>query len=232
MERKIAVLVALLIQNWIIIPAMAAASFDDQKNFFFPPYPYPGISPPVSYPSPPTHANHGGGGGGGGTQHHPHTPSPPGGGGGSGGGGYHHPPPGTTATPGVVTPPPSPLLPLNPNSPPFTCTYWRNHPTLIWGLMGWWDTMTTAFGVGSLPAAGPGARMNLLQALSNTRKDGFGQLYREGTAALLNSMIDHTKFSYTSSQVRDAFVASLTSEKAAAAQARLFKLANEDGRRS
>ncbi|GFP87884.1 protodermal factor 1 [Phtheirospermum japonicum] len=137
--------------------------------------------------------------------------------------------PGTPSTPGITIPsPPFPFpspFPFDPNSPPFTCTYWRNHPTLIWGLFGWWGTTVgSAFGVTSLP--GTGANMNVLQALSNTRLDGLGQLYREGTAALLNS-IAHTRFPYTTSQVRDSFVSALGSNKAAADQAQLFRLANE-----
>ncbi|KAL3638286.1 hypothetical protein CASFOL_017657 [Castilleja foliolosa] len=143
-------------------------------------------------------------------------------------------PPTTPIDPGTPTPaitipsPPFPFpspYPFDPNSPPFTCTYWRNHPTLIWGLFGWWGTtIGSAFGVTSLP--GTGANMNVLQALSNTRSDGLGQLYREGTAALLNS-IAHTRFPYTTSQVRDSFVSALSSNKAASDQAQFFRLANE-----
>ncbi|KAL0306740.1 UNVERIFIED_CONTAM: Protodermal factor 1 [Sesamum radiatum] len=77
------------------------------------------------------------------------------------------------------------------------CSYWRNHPTLIWGLFGWWGTLGSAFGLTSVP--GFSANMNLLQALSNTRTDGLGELYREGTAALLNSMA-HTRFPYTTTR--------------------------------
>lgn len=95
---------------------------------------------------------------------------------------------------------------------------------MVWGLIGWWGTIGNAFGVSSSPVSG--AHMNLLQALSNTRTDGFGELYRQGTAALLNCMA-HTKFPYTTTQVRDSFVSALSSDKAAAAQARVFKLANE-----
>lgn len=103
------------------------------------------------------------------------------------------------------------------------CSYWRNHPTLIWTLFGWLGNIRVAFG-GTIPPTG--ANMNLLQALSNTRTDGYGELYREGTAALLNSMA-HTRFAYTTNQVRDSFVRALSSDKAAAAQAQLFKMANE-----
>lgn len=68
--------------------------------------------------------------------------------------------------------------------------------------------------------------MNLLQALSNSRTDAYGDLYREGTASLLNSMVSRS-FTYTTNQVRDRFVSALSSDKSAAAQAQLFKLANE-----
>ncbi|KAK4398187.1 Protodermal factor 1 [Sesamum angolense] len=236
-------LTALLSQT-LFAPVISAANFEGQKNYYTPD-PNARSPPPVTY-TPPTHGSgghhatptpshgtpsHGGGSYGrtppancghppsGG---HPRpTPAPP-------TGGYYHPPPSSTPTtpttptpstptptigtppttitpPTTVTPPtipiitpgtpttpgitiPSPPFPFDPNSPPLTCTYWRNHPTLIW--------------------------------------DGLGELYREGTAALLNSMA-HTRFPYTTSQVRDSFVAALSSNKAAAAQAQLFKLANE-----
>lgn len=84
--------------------------------------------------------------------------------------------------------------------------------------------MGGVFGVSSLP--GYGSSLSVLQALSNTRTDGLGALYREGTASLLNSMASR-RFPFTAKQVRDSFVSSLSSNKAAAAQARLFKIANE-----
>ena len=95
---------------------------------------------------------------------------------------------------------------------------------MIWGVLGGWGTLANAFGVPNVP--GFGTNVNLKQALSNTRTDGYGELCREATASLLNSMVDN-KFAYTSKQVRDSFVTALHSDKAAAAQARLFKLANE-----
>jgi len=103
-------------------------------------------------------------------------------------------------------------------------SYWRNHPAIIWGILGWWGTLGSAFGVSSVPGFSPG--LSLPQALSNTRSDGIGALYREGTASFLNSMVNN-KFPYTTNQVRDRFVASLSSNKAAQAQAQLFKMANE-----
>jgi hypothetical protein len=109
----------------------------------------------------------------------------------------------------------------------FVCliySYWRTHPALIWGVLGWWGTMGNAFGVTRLP--GFGTSMTLQQALSNTRTDGYGTLYREGTASLLNSMVSN-RFPFTTRQVRENFVASLASNKAAGAQGHLFKLANE-----
>lgn len=84
--------------------------------------------------------------------------------------------------------------------------------------------MGGAFGVASLP--GLGASLSLQQALSNTRTDGLGALYREGTASLLNSMVNRN-FPFTTDQVRERFISALSSNKVAATQARLFKLANE-----
>ncbi|KAG6783988.1 hypothetical protein POTOM_009670 [Populus tomentosa] len=116
--------------------------------------------------------------------------------------------------------------PLQPQeaAPQHQSFYWRTHPALIGGVLGWWGTMGNAFGVTSLP--GFGTSMTLQQALSNTRTDGYGTLYREGTASLLNSMVSN-RFPFTTRQVRENFVASLASNKAAGAQGHLFKLANE-----
>ncbi|XVE83602.1 hypothetical protein DITRI_Ditri16bG0100200 [Diplodiscus trichospermus] len=124
-------------------------------------------------------------------------------------------------TPSIPTPPffPAPIPPIG-----GTCDFWRSHPTLIWGLLGWWGTVGSAFGVTSMP--GFGSTMTLPQALSNTRTDGVGALYREGTASFLNSMVNN-RFPFSSQQVKDSFVVAVGSNSAAAAQARLFKLANE-----
>ncbi|KAL4569931.1 hypothetical protein LXL04_025578 [Taraxacum kok-saghyz] len=178
----------------------------------------PSPAPPTyNYGPPPSGGGSGGPGGNGGS----------GGPGGSGGSGST-----TPSSPPIVLPPITPTLPypspsFDPNSPPLggTCDFWRNHPGVIWGIFGWWGTtMGTAFGVSTLP--GTGAHMNLQQALSNTRNDGIGALYREGTASLLNSMVNKN-FPYTTSHVKDSFVAATASNKAAGAQARVFKLANE-----
>ncbi|PON69424.1 hypothetical protein PanWU01x14_088650 [Parasponia andersonii] len=265
-------LVAALLSQGSLIPAMPSTSFDDQKNYYsHDPHtggspPITGGSPPSSTPSTPHHStpshgtpSHGSSGGSYGTT--PSTPSncptpstpsksPPSSG---HGGGYYPSPIPTPTTPYTPTPTtpytptpttpytPTPFTPTtpdiptpttpstppflpDPNSPPFTCNYWRNHPQLIWGVLGWWGTLGNAFGVPTVP--GLGANVNLKQALSNTRMDGYGELTREGTAALLNSMVDN-KFTYTAKQVRESFVAALGSDKAAAAQARIFKVANE-----
>lgn len=75
-----------------------------------------------------------------------------------------------------------------------------------------------------VPAFAP--NLSLQQALGNTRNDGFGSLYREGTASLLNSMVNKN-FVFTAQQVREKFTAALVSDKVAAAQAKVFKKANE-----
>ncbi|KAJ1377246.1 hypothetical protein SESBI_49101 [Sesbania bispinosa] len=168
----------------------------------------------------------------------PSTPSNP-----PSGGGYYNSPPSygggspPSNPPITLTPPSTPIDPGTPTipSPPFlpspspftgTCNYWSTHPGIIWGLLGWWGTLGSAFGGTSVPGFGSASGMTLPQALSNTRTDGLGALYREGTASYLNSLVNN-KFPYTTNQVRDRFVAGLNSNKAAAAQAHLFKMANE-----
>ncbi|KAM3302060.1 protodermal factor 1 [Capsicum chacoense] len=237
---------ALLSQN-LVVPVVSSASFEEQKNYYIPD-PHTG-TPPTGSSTPPSHAtpSHGSSSHGSkppancgnpptGGQHHTPTPASPSGG--HSGGYYPHPPstptptPTTPSTPTIVTPPTTPIIdpgtpttPVTPTpSPPFTCDYWRTHPGLIWGLFGWWGTVGGAFGVASAP--GLGSNMNLLQALSNQHTDGLGQLYREGTASLLNSMVDK-RFTYSTSQVKNNFAAALSSDRAAASQAQLFKIANE-----
>ena len=95
---------------------------------------------------------------------------------------------------------------------------------MIWGLLGWWGTLGNSFGVPNVP--GIGSNISLKDALSNTRTDGYGELCRQATASLLNSMVDN-RFAFSTKQVRDRFIAALGSSKAAAAQASVFKLANE-----
>ncbi|XP_048127798.1 protodermal factor 1 [Rhodamnia argentea] len=160
-------------------------------------------------------------------------------------GGYYSSPPtsggGSPPTSVILTPPATPIDPGTPSSPsipvppfgfgpntnPFTgsYTYWLSNPGTVLGLFGWWVPMGTAFGV---PTTIPGfpSNLNLVQALSNPRTDGLGALYREGTAALLNSMVNY-RFPFTTAQVQQSFVSALRSNGAASAQARLFKLANE-----
>ena len=103
-------------------------------------------------------------------------------------------------------------------------SYWITHPGAIWSLLGYWGTVGGFFGAGSSLAYGK--ELTLHQALSNTRTDGIGELYREGAAALLNSMAT-SNFPFSSQQVKDAFTSALVSQKAAATQAETFKLANE-----
>ncbi|KZV27201.1 hypothetical protein F511_04654, partial [Dorcoceras hygrometricum] len=105
------------------------------------------------------------------------------------------------------------------------CRYWKTHPGLIFAVFGWWGTIGSAFNTPNIPGYSPNT--SLLQALSNTRTDGYGDLYREGTAALLNSMAHSASYPYSTAQVRDGFTAALSSNSSAAAQAKLYKMANE-----
>ncbi|ONK70136.1 uncharacterized protein A4U43_C05F30630 [Asparagus officinalis] len=157
----------------------------------------------------------------------------------------------TPDTPSILTPPSPPLVPsppfipvdpntppltpstppVDPNSPPFTpggtpgtCIFWSSNPTLIWGIFGYWATVGGLFGpVTTLPFS---SNLSVQEALANTRNDGYGALYREATASYLNSLVNKN-FPFTTPEVRHGFVSSMVSEKAAANQARVFKLANE-----
>ncbi|XP_010924678.1 uncharacterized protein [Elaeis guineensis] len=224
-------------------------SFADQKNYYSPdPHapshprhshnaPSCGTPPHGGTPTPTPTPSHGSGGGyynppsGGG---HYNPPS---------GGGYYNPPsapvvvtppssplvpldPPTPLTPGISTPPAPPFMP-NPNVPPFfpgTCDYWRTHPAAIFGLFGYWCNIGQLFGLPATSALG--SNLSLPEALANTRSDGFGALLREGTASLLNSMVNQ-RFPLTTQQVRDAFADASVSNRDAAAQAQVFKKANE-----
>lgn len=133
-------------------------------------------------------------------------------------------------SPLVPTPPTNTPAPFDPNTPPFSTgpySYWMSHPGVIWGLFGFWCPLVRLFGPS---AAVPfGHDLTVPEALANTRADGVGALYREGTASLLNSMVSAGGFPFTTQQVKDGFGAALGSgdERAAAAQAQLFKMANE-----
>ncbi|XP_074573879.1 uncharacterized protein LOC141830333 [Curcuma longa] len=165
--------------------------------------------------------------------------SPPSG----GGGGYYSPPsstpvpsppsstpvvvhtPSSPSTTPVVVPPGTPLTPVDPNCPPFTCDYWRSHPNAIWALFGFWCPVAQIFGLPN-PMAFATTNPTVMDALANTRRDGIGELYREATAAFLNSLADR-HFYFTGQQVRDSFRAAVGSDREASAQAQLFKQANE-----
>ncbi|KAK4743381.1 hypothetical protein SAY87_001382 [Trapa incisa] len=198
----------------LAVPAMSAR-LGDNKSYYppdgspprVPPYRNPTPAPPANCQSPPSHVPT------------PSTPtySPP-----SGGGGSYTPPYSGGGTPTAPTTP----VPYDPNTPfPGTCIYWMNNPAQIWGLVGWYATVGNAFG-GVPTVAGFPSNVNLLQALSNTRNDGYGALFREGTASLLNSM-SYSRFPFTTPQVRKDFISALGSNSAALAQSEVFRSANE-----
>ncbi|XP_073042198.1 uncharacterized protein [Primulina eburnea] len=220
------ILSVMLSQNLVL---SAANYFEEQKNFFnFPPSVY---TPPSqgsgsgSYPCP-TPSKGGS-----------YTPTPSKGGSyksptPSKGGSYGKPPSkGYSSSPVYHAPPvstPTPVHKTPPSSlqnPPYSCIYWKTHPGLISAVFGWWGTVGSAFNTPTIPGFSPST--SLLQALSNTRTDGYGDLYREGTAALLNSMAHSASYPYSAAQVKDGFTAALSSNHAAAVQAKLYKMANE-----
>ncbi|THU61100.1 hypothetical protein C4D60_Mb07t19720 [Musa balbisiana] len=147
------------------------------------------------------------------TPNHP-TPS---------GGGHGTPTPGGAHSSPVVKPP---STPPGSHTPPFngTCKYWSSHPDAIVAVIGSLGTVGDLFGHGCATIFG--SNPTLHDALTNTRTDGYGALFREGTAALLNSMTD-SKYPFTTKQVKSSFAGAVTSDGAAEAQADIFKQANE-----
>lgn len=103
--------------------------------------------------------------------------------------------------------------------------YWKTHPEAILAILGYLGNIGELFGEEASSLAF-GRDLSLPEALANTRTDGIGALYREGTASLLNSLVDG-RFPFTTHQVKGSFAAAVTSDKAAATQAELFKQANE-----
>ncbi|CAL9773096.1 unnamed protein product, partial [Musa acuminata subsp. burmannicoides] len=146
----------------------------------------------------------------------PHRPTPS--------GGSHGTPTPDGAHSSPVVKPPS--TPTGAHTPPFngTCKYWGSHPDAIVAVIGSLGTVGDLFGHGY--AAIFGSNPTLHDALTNTRTDGYGALFREGTAALLNSMTD-SKYPFTTKQVKSSFAGAITSDGAAEAQADIFKQANE-----
>ncbi|XP_073016900.1 uncharacterized protein [Primulina eburnea] len=244
MEKKTSVQASVLILISVMLSqslVLSSATFEEQKSFFnFPPsvytppsqssgsgsYPCPTPSKGGSYTSPTP------------SKGSSYTPTPSKGGSyksptPSKGGSYGGKPPskGSSSSPAYQSPSvstPTPVYhtpPSSPQTPPYSCIYWKSNPGLIFAVFGWWGTVCSAFNTPTIPGFSP--RTSLLQALSNTRTDGYGDLYREGTAALLNSMAHSASYPYSTAQVRNGFTAALSSKGAAAAQAKLYKMANE-----
>lgn len=104
------------------------------------------------------------------------------------------------------------------------CRYWGSHPDLIAAVVGSLGSIGDLFGHAC--AVIFGSNPSLPAALTNTRQDGYGKLFREGTAALLNSMTN-SKFPFSTPQVKSAFAGAIASAGTALAQADIFKQANE-----
>lgn len=240
-------MVVVLVQS-LSTPADCGRSIQevsDQKNYYVPSTPHDSSSPPkYSSPNSPACPTPSDGGSSGGGHSTPTTPS-----------GHHHatptyggtPPsstPGTTvpsapySTPGtnVPSPPysspaitvPSPPTTYDPSVPPFhpgTCSYWTAHPEKIVVVIGkFGTTVGDFFGVACVFAYGKNPTLH--DAVANTNTGGIGALLREGTTALLNSLACKS-FPLTQQQVTSAFAAALGTDGSAAAQAEVFKVANE-----
>ncbi|XP_042430109.1 protodermal factor 1-like [Zingiber officinale] len=196
-------------QNVAMSRSLPEQEFAEQKNYY----------PPSTGGSP----SHSGSSHGTATPSHgaPSTPS-------GGGGGYYHSPPSSTGGGSSPAVNPSPSTPaFDPHNSPFftgTCKYWGSHPEVITAVVGSWGSIGDLFGHSC--AAIFGSNPSLPAALTNTRQDGYGALFREGTASFLNSMTN-SKFPYSTPQVKSAFAGAIASDGMAQAQADIFKQANE-----
>ncbi|KAL6888951.1 hypothetical protein ACP4OV_009977 [Aristida adscensionis] len=138
---------------------------------------------------------------------------------------------GTTPTPDYGTIPSTPITPSYgvPGIPKHdfvgSCDYWKKHPDVIVAVVGSLGNIGKTFGAACSLIVGKKLE-NLHDALSNTRSDGIGALLREGAAAYLNSIVNK-KFPFSTQQVKDCIIVAVTSDGAAAAQAGIFKKAND-----
>lgn len=112
----------------------------------------------------------------------------------------------------------------DPGSSTGTCNFWGSHPDYLPSILSFFSTISDLFGGGFSPVFR--ADMTLQEALTNTRRDGYGSLLREGSASLLNSLVNKN-FVLSTQEVKQKFNAALSSNHAAAVQATKFKSANE-----
>ncbi|KVH95855.1 hypothetical protein Ccrd_002072 [Cynara cardunculus var. scolymus] len=225
---------ALLSQNFVFLAA--SSSFQDEKNFYFPPIdpnvgsPPVALSPPI-VPSPPIGYGPYGTppptrGSGGSTPPVHHTPS-------HGGGGHHHHGGSPPVNCGNPTPHHSPPKHVDPSPVPPTPSTGHHNPSPAppTGGYHYYPPPSNGGSVPSsppivLPPTTPGIPFPSSPPFDPHSPPVIGGTCEEGTASLLNSMVNKN-FPFTTSHVRDSFVAAVGSNKAATAQARVFKLANE-----
>ncbi|GLJ31003.1 hypothetical protein SUGI_0619820 [Cryptomeria japonica] len=139
--------------------------------------------------------------------------------------------PGVPSTPRGSTPSvpglsPGGIIPGLPGSGTGTCNFWGSHPSLFPNILSIFSSISDLFGSGSFFPSKSGKGLTVQEALTNRRKDGYGLLLREGTASLLNSLVNPT-FQFPAEEVKNQFNVALRSNKAAAVQGAKFKSANE-----
>jgi hypothetical protein len=106
------------------------------------------------------------------------------------------------------------------------CSYWSSHTSRWPRFFTIYSKVTDAF---------PGAKVRivygtttLLQALYDTRPDGYSQLLRHGVAALLNAydITPPSHYEYSHATVIELFMSALASRTSAVQQAQKFENAN------
>ncbi|CAK9211786.1 unnamed protein product [Sphagnum troendelagicum] len=105
-----------------------------------------------------------------------------------------------------------------------SCDFWSTHISSWPSFFSLFSTVAEAFGT---EAANVFGAITLFEGLMDTRVDGYSQLLRQGSAAILNS---YTKpnFALTHVSVMEQFNSALTSRSTALVQAKKFENANTD----
>lgn len=104
------------------------------------------------------------------------------------------------------------------------CSFWSTHISSWPSFFSLFSTVAEAFGTEAAKVFGS---ITLFEGLMDKRVDGYSQLLRQGSAAILNS---YTKpnFALTHVSVMEQFNSALTSSSTALVQAKKFENANTD----
>ncbi|KAG0561718.1 hypothetical protein KC19_9G086100 [Ceratodon purpureus] len=130
------------------------------------------------------------------------------------------------------SPPATPACPPPPAASPGSCSFWsKKKPSSLPDLLSFitpiLDIFSSGAGSDAITAITSifGSKTTLHQGLTSTRPDAYGELLRQGSAAVLNSYTS-AQYPFTTFQVKASFRNALVSQQAAADMASKFENAN------